>query len=244
MKSLCDIYEFIQNDKKCPYLENKLCDTYFKIIQNCSSDEYSKMIERGWRRFGNVFFVPICKSCNECKTIRVDVKNFEFKKSYKRIINKNKDLKIVIQKPTISIEHINLYNKYHQYMSEKKDWPLNQIDGNDYHKSYVEGANDFGFELLYFYNDKLICVGLADIIQNRLISAVYTYYDPDFNKRSLGKFNIITQIMIAKKMKIPYWFPGFWIKDHHSMGYKEEYKPFEVLQNRPNLFEECIWKRY
>jgi len=244
MKSFYEIQEFVENDRICPYFEDKLCDTQFRIMEYCSLKEYHKMLERGWRRFGNTFFVPICKSCNECKTIRVDVNNFKLKKSYKRIIKKNKDIKIVLQKPTISGEHISLYNRYHEYMHYKKDWPFSIIFENEYYKNYVQGANEFGYELLYFLNDKLVCVGLVDIVPKKAISAVYTYYEPNLVKNSLGKFNILTQIMMAKKMQIPYWFPGFWIKNHHSMGYKEEYQPFEILQNRPKLDEECIWEKY
>jgi arginine-tRNA-protein transferase len=49
---------------------------------------------------------------------------------------------------------------------------------------------------------------------------------------------------MAKLSKIPYMFLGYWLKDHYSMGYKEEYAPFDVLQNRPSMDDECIWERY
>ena len=74
--------------------------------------------------------------------------------------------------------------------------------------------------------------------------AVYCYYDHDYQDRSLGKFSILIQLNLAKLSKIPYLFLGYWIKDHLSMGYKEDYAPFDVLQNRPNLNETCIWERY
>jgi arginine-tRNA-protein transferase len=76
------------------------------------------------------------------------------------------------------------------------------------------------------------------------ISAVYCYYDHDFEERSLGKFSILVQISIAKQLKIPYIFLGYWIKDHHSMGYKEDYAPFDILINRPTLEEDCVWITY
>jgi len=244
LKDLNIVYEFTQTNRECPYFYDKSCDIHYKIVSGCSIKEFYKMLERGWRRFGNTFFVPVCANCVECKTIRINIKDFKFKKSHKRVINKNKDLQIILQKPTISADHITLYNRYHSYMSYKKWWPQNQINADGYHKSYIEGANDFGYELLYFYKDRLVCVGLLDIVPQKAISAVYTFYEPSFSKRSLGKFNILTQIMLSKNMDIPYWFPGYWIKDHDSMGYKEEYKPFDILQNRPNLFQECKWKRY
>ena len=128
-------------------------------------------------------------------------------------------------------------------MADKKDWNENVITPKDYQASYVDGASSYGKEILYVLDGKLICVALSDVLQNG-ISAVYCYYDHDYQDRSLGKFSILIQLNLAKLSNIPYLFLGYWIKDHHSMGYKEDYAPFDVLQNRPNLDEACIWERY
>jgi len=76
------------------------------------------------------------------------------------------------------------------------------------------------------------------------MSAVYCYYDHEYEDLSIGQFSILAQISIAKQNNIPYLYLGYWIKDHFSMGYKERYKPFEVLENRPTLQEETIWSIY
>ncbi len=238
-----NISELFEESKICPYLEDKLSDIRYKYMPHCSDTINSAMIERGWRRFGYVHFVPECKDCFECKTIRIDVEKFQFTASHRRIFNKNKDLKIYIQKPTLTVEHLTLFHKYHRYMNEKKDWPENIITPQDYQSSYVDGANSYGKEILYFLDDTLICVALCDILENGM-SAIYCYYDHNYQERSLGKFSILIQLNLAKLSKIPHLFLGYWIKNHHSMGYKEEYAPFDVLQNRPNLEEECIWERY
>ncbi len=235
--------ELFEENKPCAYIDDTLSDIRYKYMPICDDATHYKMIERGWRRFGYVHFVPECKNCFECKTIRIDVENFKFTSSHKRILNKNKDLKIYIQKPTLSIEHLNLFNKYHNYMSEKKDWPHNNISPKDYQSSYVDGASSYGREILYFLDNKLICVALSDVLENG-ISAIYCYYDHDYQNRSLGKFSILIQLSMAKLSKIPYMFLGYWLKDHYSMGYKEDYAPFDVLQNRPSIDEECIWERY
>ena len=188
-------------------------------------------------------FVPECKTCNECKTIRIDTLNYKFSKNEKRVLKRNQDIQVYIQKPSLSMEHINLFNKYHQYMTEKKQWDENIIDPVEYQASYVDGAGEFGKEILYFLDDKLVCVALCDMTDDSF-SSVYCYYDHDYEKRSLGKFSILVQIYLAKQAKVPYLFLGYWIKDHYSMGYKEDYAPFEVLQNRPTLDEECVWAKY
>jgi len=237
------VLEFLEEDKQCSYFDDKICDIRYKYMEHCSSDEQHKMLERGWRRFGNMHFVPECKECTDCTTIRIDIEKFTFSKSQKRVLNKNKDTQVYIQKPTVTHEHIDLFNKYHEHMENKKDWKENKIDVQEYHNSYVNGAHDFGKEILYFIDDKLVGVALCDMMADGM-SAVYCYYDHDYEHLSLGQFSILAQISIAKQTKTPYLYLGYWIKDHFSMGYKERYKPFEILVNRPQLEEQTIWRDY
>jgi len=91
-------------------------------------------------------------------------------------------------------------------------------------------------------DDKLIGVALVDILP-KSISAIYCYYDHDYEDLSIGKFSILAQIKIAKELNIPYIYLGYWIKDHFSMGYKENYMPFEILKNRATLSEIPIWEK-
>ena len=79
---------------------------------------------------------------------------------------------------------------------------------------------------------------------NDSLSCVYCFYDHDYESRSLGKFSILAQMSIAKQANIPHLFLGYWIKDHFSMGYKEDYAPFEILINSPSLDEDCVWEYY
>jgi len=237
------ILEFLEEDKPCSYFDDKLCDIRYKYMDSCTVSEQLQMLERGWRRFGNMHFVPECKTCDECKTVRIDVEKFKFSKSQRRVLNKNNDTEVYIQKPTVTYEHINLFNKYHHHMSQKKDWHENVIDVQEYNNSYVNGAHNFGKEILYFRDSKLIGVALCDMMQEGM-SAIYCFYDHDWEHLSIGQFSILAQISIAKQNKVPYLYLGYWIKDHFSMGYKERYKPFDILQNRPKLDESTVWKTY
>ena len=105
--------EFMANDS-CSYLQDKTQTTHYKIIQECSISYNEELIERGYRRFGRVFFRPECTSCDECKSIKVDTHNFTFSKSARRVMKKASNIKSYIQKPTISKEHLDLFEKYHQ----------------------------------------------------------------------------------------------------------------------------------
>ena len=235
--------EFIEEDRECSYFNDKLSDMRYKYMHSCSTNQYQSMLERGWRRFGKMHFVPECKTCTKCISMRIDVKNYKFSKSEKRVINKNTDTKLYIRPPSMTLEHLTLYDKYHKFMNDKKDWPYSPIEPDDYRKSYVDSKEEYAKELLYMKDDKLIGVALVDILP-KSISSIYCYYDHDYADLSIGKFSILAQIKIAKELNIPYIYLGYWIKDHYSMGYKEAYQPYEILVNRPNLFEETIWDKY
>ena len=238
-----NIVELLEENKQCSYFDDKKSDIRYKYIANCSSAEQAKMLERGWRRFGHMHFVPECKDCTKCTTIRLDIKRFKFTKSQKRVINKNKNTQVYIQDPSMSVDHLNLFDKYHTHMQDKKNWKYEPSTPEDYYRSYVSGANDYGKEILYFVKDKLVAVALIDFLKEG-ISAIYCYYDHDYAHLSLGKYSILAQISIAKQQNIPYLYLGYWIRDHFSMGYKEDYKPFEILLNRAKMDEKTAWKEY
>ena len=242
MQILNQDIEFIEENRSCSYFKEKISDIRYKYMYTCFSTQYQGMLERGWRRFGKMHFVPECKACTKCVSMRIDVTNYKFSKSEKRVIAKNKDTKLYIRPPSISMEHLSLYDKYHKIMNDKKNWPYTPIEPDDYIKSYVEAKEDFAKEFLYVKDDKLIGVALVDILENS-ISSIYCYYDHDYSDLSIGKFSILAQIKIAKELNIPYIYLGYWIKDHFSMGYKEAYSPFEVLINRASFAEEPIWRK-
>lgn len=235
--------EFLEENKECSYFSEETSDMRYKYIQNCQKDEYIKMLERGWRRFGKMHFVPECKDCTKCISMRIDVQNYKFSRSEKRVLKKNIDTKLYIQAPSLSLEHLNLYHKYHSFMSIKKNWSYSPIEVSEYENSYVKGKDKYAKEFLYFKDDKLIGVALVDILDNA-ISSIYCFYDHDYEDLSIGKFSILVQIKIAKELNIPYIYLGYWIEDHFSMGYKYNYKPFEVLKNRASLNDDPIWEPY
>ncbi|CBG40479.1 arginyltransferase [Helicobacter mustelae] len=237
------IVEFFSERSECSYLKNKESFFRYFYIEECSEYFYAGLLARGWRRFGECFFVPVCQSCDACKTIRQNIAQFIPSRIHRRIIRKNQDLEVILQKPSFSEEKLQLYNKYHRVMEEKKQWHYKSVDERYYYDTFVAGGRNFGYELNYFLDGILLGVGYVDILED-LISAIYFFYDHDFEKRSLGVFNILTQFHIARQRGIPYFYPGYWIEGHPSLGYKSKFKPFEILCNQPDLFDVPDYKPF
>lgn len=225
---------------KCAYLPDRRQKMDYIFIQDCTFEYNSNLVKHGYRRFGEFFSKPICDNCKECKSVRIDAFGFKFSKSLRRVMSKNQDTKILISTPILDQEHLDLYHKYHLFMREKKGWEFHELNYKKYHELYVAGACDFGFEIGYYYDNRLICVDLIDFVDDG-ISSIYCYYDPDFSHLSLGKFSLLNQILIAKEMKKRWIYLGFYVKNCPSLSYKGEYKPYQILQDYVDLQEESIW---
>jgi len=231
--------EFSLNDK-CSYLDDIETTTHYKIIENASIESCEELIQRGYRRFGKMYFRPICATCNECQSIKIDVENFEFTKSQKRVMKKASFMKSYIQKPTLTHEHLELFEKYHLHMKDKKEWSYSETTPDHYYNSFVNGHEDFGYEVLYFDENRLIGVDLIDILEDG-ISSIYFYYDPEYSAYSLGKYSLYKQIQFAKKSSKKWIYLGYYVEECPSLSYKSHYKPYLTLQGRPTEYESYEW---
>jgi arginine-tRNA-protein transferase len=231
--------EFLHHDK-CSYLDAKEQTLHYKVVENCSKECNHNFIEMGYRRFGKMYFRPICMGCNECQSIKIDVANFQWSKSKRRVLRKAQNIQIVIQSPSVSQSHLELFRKYHLYKKEKNGWEYHEVTPQSYFSSFVDGAYDYGYEVLYFYEEQLIGVDLIDILPNG-ISSIYFYYDPDFSKFNLGKLSLYYQIIMAKERGLDWIYLGYYVQGCPSLEYKAEYKPFLTLQGRPSDISEVVW---
>ncbi len=231
--------EFYLEDK-CSYLQGKNQQMFYQLIDQCDKEHCQELIERGFRRFGKMFFRPVCHDCTECQTVKIDVENYHFSKSAKRVLKKGSDIQTYIQKPTLTQEHLNLFDAYHRYMHQKKGWDFQETSAMHYYQSFVDGSQEFGYEILYFFEERLIGVDLVDILQNG-ISSIYFYYDPEYSAYSLGRLSLYNQIIYAKERKKRWIYLGYYVQECPSLSYKASYQPLYTLQGRPEIDQPYIY---
>lgn len=229
------------NDNNCAYIPGKRMRMHSKKVEDVSKTFATAVAQRGWRRFGRNFVYPACVDCTECKSMRIDVANYKYSKSQRKTINKNEETKIVIQEPGITQERIDLYNKYHFYKAQRDGWKHKDISMQEYYENFVDGAYDFGKELLYFIDDKLVGVDLIDILDDG-ISSIYCYYDPDYPKLSLGTYSLLYEIKLAEMLGLEWVYLGYWIEGYKAFEYKEKFQPLEILEGYPLISEKPDWK--
>ncbi|CAA6816586.1 MAG: Arginine-tRNA-protein transferase (EC [uncultured Sulfurovum sp.] len=230
-------------NKPCSYVEGQKMTMNHRQADVVSKTFVTKVIQHGWKRFGRDYVYPECSDCNACKNLRIKVSDYKYSKSERKIINRNDDTKIVIKEPSISPEHLELYNKYHAYKAKKDGWGYQQMSRLDYYQKFIDGAYDFGKELRYYIDDKLVCVDLIDILDDG-ISAVYCYYDPDYPRFSLGTYSLLYEINLAENLGLDWVYLGYWIDGYKAFEYKEKFQPLEILDNYPSMVDKPEWKPF
>jgi len=85
----------------------------------------------------------------------------------------------------------------------------------------------------YRYSDgpnkgELAAAALVDALGDGL-SMVYSFFDPDEGRRSLGIYIILDHIQQARAAGFGYLYLGYWIPGSDKMHYKAEFRPLELL---------------
>lgn len=225
----------------CSYISGNSQTIHYKVIQACTKEQCESLILRGWRRFGSMYFRPICSECRACESLKIDIEPYNFSKSERRILRKNAHITTIIRHPTLTREHLSLFDRYHRYKHETRSWDTPKSDPKNYYASFVQGHGEFGYEVLYFDGDKLIAVDLIDILDEG-ISSLYCYYDPDYNSHSLGRFTLLQQIELARRLELKWVYLGYYVKGCQSLAYKADYQPSLELVGRPEEYETPMWK--
>jgi len=162
------------------------------------------------------------------------VEQFRRSKRFQRIWNRNADLRVEESSELSSDEAYLLYQEYIEKRHSDGDmYPATLEQFDTFIRSRTEGGKYFCFYL----EGKLIAVAVSDVLDTGL-SAVYTFFDPLLEKRSLGNFAILWQIEQVRAMGLEYLYLGYWIKDCAKMEYKSTFKPLEMLMKGKWVVEE------
>lgn len=229
MTSLARLKFYATQPHPCSYLPDEQATTLFlDPSQPMDVQVYAELSEMGFRRSGDHLYRPHCQRCSACIPARIPVDAPELSRQQKRILKRNCDLQVRSVRPAFSEE---LYTLYAAYIDKR------HADGDMYPPSRDQFntflVRDLPFSRFYEFrlNGRLLAVAVTDVLPNGL-SAVYTFYDPEEERRSLGRYAILWQIGEAARLGLKAVYLGYWIKNCRKMNYKTEYRPIELLVNQ------------
>ncbi len=214
----------------CPYLDGKRERKAFTSLSISDADAvHNALSQSGFRRSQTIAYRPNCPSCNACRSVRVPVRDFEFKRRRRRILSRNKDIIGTPTKSEASREQYRLLKKY--LASRHPGGGMSDMSSRDYF-SMVNDSPVQGMVLEYRLGDDpdapLLAAAITDIMRDGL-SMVYSFFDPDFSNRSLGNYVILDHIQRTADLGLPHVYLGYWVENSPKMAYKRDFAPLEVL---------------
>jgi leucyl-tRNA---protein transferase len=237
------IQRIVEPPRPCSYLEGREASLDLRVQVDVTAEELDEMLERGWRRFGPVYFRPACAACEECVTLRIPTATFAPSKSQRRARKNAGALRRVVGAPIVDEERLSLYRRWHSAREEKRGWESSELDAERY-------AFDFAFphpsvrEVAWRDpddGDRLVGLGICDETPNA-ISAVYFFWDPERAPASLGVAHVVAIVDDAKARGKRWVYLGYRVTDCASLAYKGKYRPHELLVGRPEPDEAPEWK--
>jgi len=216
----------LTGEQPCGYLEGRLsCSLFIDPSVPLSPPLYGLLLANGFRRSGDRVYRPFCGGCSACMPVRLEVAKFSPNRSQQRCWNKNAATRAKVKPKFFDPVHYAMYQRYQlarhaggDMANSTPDEYLNFLASSWCKSHFVEFCID----------GKLAAVAVVDQVENAL-SAVYTFYEPDFSGFSLGTFAVLWQIQQARIWQCDYLYLGYWIKDCRKMAYKSQFKPIQGL---------------
>jgi arginine-tRNA-protein transferase len=207
----------------CPYLENRVYRQEYFVGTGLDEHQFQQLLNDRWRRFGAVFFRPVCPDCRECVPIRIPVAEFRPGKSQRRVERKNSDTRVLFSELNYRDE---LYAIYERHSRLRFD----QGSGRDefVRNFYTPAVHSFQSE--YYIGDTLIGFGFLDRSSDGL-SSVYFCFDPDYSSYSPGTFSVLAEMKQCAVMGLGYYYLGYYVAECSRMAYKGRFLPYELLRD-------------
>ncbi len=210
----------------CPYLPQHSAVNEGFVVETLDPEIYHALMDRGFRRSGDVIYRPRCPSCSACSAMRIAVHSFQRTRSQRRVWRLNQDVTVRIDDAPSANEE--KWRMFRRYLDHQHDTAM-PSEYEDFSR-FLYNSPTQTLEFTYLLGGTTIGIGIAD--RSPLsISSVYMFFDPAFADRSPGTFSALWEIEHCRTSGIPYYYLGYYIPEAKTMAYKAKFKPYELLDN-------------
>jgi arginyl-tRNA--protein-N-Asp/Glu arginylyltransferase len=153
---------------------------------------------------------------------RLQLCQFALTKSLRRVLNKNRDLKTIIRPLRITQEKMRLHDLHHYARyKEMPDRPLSKA------YEYIVHYPSKLTELCIFKDEKLIACSIFEIGVFSMVSRI-AFWDIKEKAGSLGTLTILLEIQHALRLKLAFYYMGFYYRENPNYQYKTRFRGLEL----------------
>jgi leucyl-tRNA---protein transferase len=223
---------FITAPSPCPYLPGLQERKVFTHLLGPEAKQLNTQLSQGgFRRSQNIAYKPACERCAACTSVRVPVKSFDWKRSFTRILKANQDITSEVKQARATSEQYSLFRTYidHRH-NEGGMMDMTVLDFAAMVDDTIVDSRIVEYRLPTEYkpDGELVAAVLIDVLGDGL-SLIYSFFEPELEKRSLGTFIILDMIRRTARMGLPYTYLGFLVESSPKMAYKGRFMPQERL---------------
>lgn len=187
-----------------------------------------QILSKGWRLLGRRFVRHNFSTWHRqlCRTIplRIRLSNFDISKSQRQVLRKNADLRVLSAPATFDVAREQLFDLHRERFHEKQATTLSSfIHPETPHLLPTEGR-----EFVVYLHDELIACSFFHLGQ-KSVSGTYCIFDPAHDRRSLGAFTMLLEILAAKDSGKDFYYHGYTHDIPSQFDYKLNFKGLEAM---------------
>ncbi len=210
----------------CPYLAGRVERRMVTELMGLDAGQLNdKLSLAGFRRSHTIAYAPVCDGCSACVSVRVPVKVFTPNRTQRRILNRNDDLAVEERAAIATREQFELFSAY--ISARHGDGDMALMGQNDYRALVEETPVHSNLVEFRDHQGRLLAGCLIDRLSDGL-SAVYSFFDPEDSRRSLGTYVVLWLIERAQELGLEHVYLGYWVQGSPKMDYKRNFRPLEA----------------
>lgn len=224
---------FLTAPSPCPYLPERFERKVFAHLPlSDGASVNDSLTQVGFRRSQNIAYRPACEACSACVSARIPAADYVFSRSERKTLARNEDVQRGLVEAEATMEQFDLLRRY--LLARHADGGMAEMTWPDY-VAMVEDTAVRTHIIEYRVRSTdggpgdLIACALVDLMSDGL-SLVYSFYDPNLTRRSLGSFMILDHVIQAGMTSLPYVYLGYWVRGSEKMDYKVRFSPIELLK--------------